>query len=111
MHPLTAKDLVHHRKLFSETDVDIAGVFKILSDVNRYRIFLLLTKSSRVSIGSIAKILDISVPLASQHLRMLVHAKLVQKERDGKKVFPRLERRNPLVQIVILAIQRRGKAP
>lgn len=101
---LSEKEIQKNRKLFTDKDRELSAVFKILSDINRYRIFLLLMGSSPVSVGSIAKILNISVPLASQHLRILVHAKLLQKERAGKKIYPKLERHNPLVKIILLAL-------
>ncbi len=102
---LSEKEIQKNRKLFTETDRDLSAVFKILSDINRYRIFLLLTGSSRLSIGNIARILDISVPLASQHLRILAHGKFLEKKREGKKIYPKLERHNPLVKVVIKALQ------
>jgi DNA-binding transcriptional ArsR family regulator len=93
-----------NRKLFSETDQSMAMSFKILSDVNRYRIFRLLAQQPKLSISNIANILDISLPLASQHIRILTHANLIQKERYGKRVFPKLEHGNPFVQAVVKTI-------
>ncbi|MFA7686112.1 MAG: metalloregulator ArsR/SmtB family transcription factor, partial [Candidatus Gracilibacteria bacterium] len=83
----------------------MAAVFKVLSDVNRYRIFRILVQQPKISVGSIAEILNISLPLASQHLKILTHANLLQKEREGKKVFTKLECGNPFVQAVVKTIQ------
>ncbi|MDP3793790.1 MAG: metalloregulator ArsR/SmtB family transcription factor [Candidatus Uhrbacteria bacterium] len=83
----------------------MAAAFKVLSDVNRYRIFRILADQPKISVSNIAKILNISLPLASQHIKILVHANLMEKERDGKKVFPKLEYGNPFVQAIVKTIQ------
>lgn len=103
---ITAKDVKKNRKLFSEADVNVAAFFKVLSDVKRYRIFRILTIHPKLSVSNIAKILDISLPLASQHIKILTQANLLQKERDGKHVFPKLEYTNPFVKTFIAFIQR-----
>lgn len=92
-------------KVFSESDIAMVEGFKVLSDINRYRIFRILAQQPRLSITHIAQMLNISIPLASQHIRILSNAKLLQKERDGKKVFPKLEHSNPFVQAIIATIQ------
>lgn len=102
---LAEKEVQKNRKLFSESDKTMAAAFKVLSDVNRYRIFNLLAQQPKLSISDIAEILRISLPLASQHIRILTHVNLIKKERYGKMVFPELERENPFVQAVIKTIQ------
>ena len=94
---LTESEIQKNRKIFNETDLTMATAFKVLSDVNRYRIFRILSKQPKLSVSSIALILDISLPLASQHIKILTNANLLQKERVGKKVFTKLEQDNPFV--------------
>lgn len=102
---LSKKEIQINRKLFSETDKIMAAAFKVLSDVNRYRIFRILVEQPKLSVSAIAQILDISLPLASQHLKILERANLLQKERNGKKVFPKLEHGNPFVRAVVKTIE------
>lgn len=102
---LDKKEILKKRKMFSETDKSMAAAFKVLSDVNRYRIFRILAEHEKLAVSDIAKILDISLPLASQHLRVLTHAHIVQKERDGKNIFPKIEHGNPFVQALVETIQ------
>jgi len=102
---LSKQEILRNRKILSENDKSMAATFKVLSDVNRYRIFRILTEQPKISVSSLARILDISLPLASQHIKILVHAKLLQKERQGKKVFSKLEYSNPLVQAIVKTIQ------
>ncbi len=101
---LSEKEIKRNRKILSETDKKMAAAFKVLSDVNRYRIFRILAEQPKLSVSNIARILDISLPLASQHIKILTHANLLQKERDGKKVFPKLEQDNPFVRAVVKTI-------
>ncbi|MFA6427244.1 MAG: metalloregulator ArsR/SmtB family transcription factor [Candidatus Magasanikbacteria bacterium] len=102
---LSKKEIKENRKIFSETDKSMAASFKVLSDVNRYRIFRILAQQPRISVSNIARILDISLPLTSQHIKILMHANLLQKEKEGKKIFPKLEHGNPFVQAVVKTIQ------
>ncbi len=107
VYMLTQRDVQKHRKRFTEKDLSASALFKILGDTNRYRILLLLAGSPLLfSIGSIAKILDISLPLASQHIRLMVHAHVLQKKRDGKRVYITPERRNPLLTSIIKILKR-----
>lgn len=102
---LSEKEILDNRKIFSEYDVSMAAVFKVLSDVNRYRMFRILVQQPKLTISDIARILDISLPLASQHLKVLTSANLLQKKKEGKKVFPKLEHGNPLVKAVVKTIK------
>ncbi|PIT87603.1 MAG: ArsR family transcriptional regulator [Candidatus Magasanikbacteria bacterium CG10_big_fil_rev_8_21_14_0_10_40_10] len=102
---LSKKEIQKNRKIFSETDKSMSEAFKVLSDINRYRIFRILAQQPKLSISNIALILDISLPLTSQHIKILERARLLQKERGGKKVFPKLEYGNPFVQAVVKTIQ------
>jgi len=107
---LSEKEIQKNRKIFSETDKSMAAAFKVLSDVNRLRIFRILARQPKLSVSNIARILKISLPLASQHIKILAHANLLQKERDGKKVFPKLEHDNPFVQAIVKTIQQAIKS-
>lgn len=102
---LSKKEIQKKREIFNENDTRMATAFKVLSDVNRYRIFRILAEPPQLSVSNIARILDISLPLASQHIKVLTHANLLKKERAGKKVFPKLEQGNPLVQAIVKTIQ------
>lgn len=99
------KEIQKNRKILNETDKSMAMVFKVLGDVNRYRIFRILVEQPKLTVGGIAYILNISIPLASQHIKILVHTNLLQKERTGKKVYPKIEHSNPFVKTVIKAIK------
>lgn len=106
---LNAKEIKECRKIFNESDQTTTAAFKVLSDSNRYRIFRILSENKKLSISSIAHVLNISLPLASQHLKILTVAGLLKKEREGKNVFSKLERKNPIVPVIIETIKKTAK--
>lgn len=95
---LTEKQIGKIRKTLNGTDQ--RAVFKILAETNRYRIFEILATQSSMSVSDIARILDISVPLASQHLKIMLQANILQKEQDGKNVYYNLHPENEIAQSI-----------
>ena len=95
---LTDKQIDKIRKGFNGTDQ--RAIFKILGDTNRYRIFEMLGKQHQVSVSDIAKILAISIPLASQHLKILEQAKMLEKEKRGQKVYYKLRADNRIARSI-----------
>jgi len=61
---------------------NIAGVLKALGDDTRYQIIRLLL-GSELCVGALARILNISKPAVSQHLKILREAGLVKGEKRG----------------------------
>ena len=96
-------------RLFTESDKNIVEMFKVLSELNRYRIFRILIDRPSLSVGEIATMLDISLSLTSQHIKILTQANLNQKERKGKKVYPQLEHENPMVNAIVQTIDRANR--
>ncbi len=95
---LTDKQITKIRKAFNGTDQRV--IFKILGDTNRYRIFEMLGKHSRLSVGDMAKILRISIPLASQHLKILEQGNMLEKEKQGQKVYYKLRTDNTIAHAI-----------
>lgn len=93
---LTEKQILKIRKAFN--GVDHRQVFSILAEKNRYRIFEMLVTNPQISVGDIAKVLGVSMPLASQHLKMMLQAKILKKTQIGKKVLYELEHANRIAE-------------
>ncbi len=102
---LSKIEIQKNRKMLSEADKHMAATFKVLSDVNRYWIFRILVEQPKLTVSTIAEILNISLPLASQHIKILVQANLIQKQREGKKVFPKIAQDNPFVPAILKTIK------
>lgn len=79
--------------------------FNALGETNRCLIFRALLKNGAVRVGDLARVVNISDPLASQHLKILLQAELVTKQRDGKNVYYRANRANPLVGALRKAVE------
>ncbi len=73
----------------------LTPIFAALSDENRYKIYSLLFLAKELCVTDIATILNISLPLASQHLRILEQAELIEKERMGQMMCYMLNHNHP----------------
>lgn len=74
-----------------------ARVFKLLSDVTRLRIFMLLARRE-LCVCQIMGVLGISQPLISRNISLLNRAGLLNERREGKLVFYSLRKKpEPLV--------------
>ena len=60
----------------------------------------MLGKQPRIAVSDIAKILKISVPLASQHLKILEQAEILAKEKQGQKVYYKLRDDNRIAKSI-----------
>lgn len=75
----------------SEDDVlnATARIFRVLGNESRLRLLILLGEEDR-SVSALAKAADMSQPLASQQLRTLRDAGLLDADRRGKEVIYRI---------------------
>ena len=64
----------------------LADMFRLMGDASRLRIILACLREP-VSVGEIAKRLDLSPSLVSHHLRLLRAARVLKGERRGKQMF------------------------
>jgi DNA-binding transcriptional ArsR family regulator len=99
---LTDKQITKIRKSFNGTNQRV--IFKILGDTNRYRIFEMLGMHPRLTVSDMAKILRISIPLSSQHLKILEQGNMLQKEKKGQKAYYKLKMDNKIAQSIIREI-------
>lgn len=83
----------------------IANAFDALGDWGRFRIFTVLSTRTDVCVTDIANILDITVPAASQQLKILETAGLVVPKRDGQRICYRLNADNEMVKGLIKLLE------
>ncbi|MFA5991377.1 MAG: metalloregulator ArsR/SmtB family transcription factor [Candidatus Doudnabacteria bacterium] len=93
------------RKYLEKKNIKLTLIFKTLSEVNRCKIFWMLVTEEKMSVSSAAKVLNISLPLASQHLKILLQNGLLKKEKLGQKVYYELNRENPFVKPLIEVVK------
>jgi DNA-binding transcriptional ArsR family regulator len=83
----------------------ISTVFDALGEPNRCLIFRALLKEQDVNVGQLASAVGISESLASQHLKVLLQAGLVDKTKDGKNVYYRINSNDRLVGALKNAVE------
>lgn len=94
---LTTNEHAKFKKYAKKLDVvKMAKAFDALGEPNRCRIFRSLAKYDNASVGQLAEALDLSGSLTSQHLKVLLHANLVVKERCGKNVCYEVRHDDPI---------------
>ncbi len=82
--PLTGDHLTAHEIS------DISEIFAALSDPTRVRIIYAIDAAER-SVGEIARLLDLSEPSVSQHLRRLRTLRIARVRKDGRRRYYRLD--------------------
>lgn len=95
---LTKKQAEIIKKDVSKGSVQLAAMLNALSDTGRLKIFRLLAKYEDLCVTDLANVLEVSVPAASQGLRIMELSGLVKKERRGQMICYVLARDMPLVR-------------
>lgn len=73
-------------ELFNDQAVELADIFRMLSDANRLRIAVICLGGPKC-VSDIAEQTGLPPALASHHLRLLKAARFVSSKRNGKQVF------------------------
>ncbi|WP_428685830.1 ArsR/SmtB family transcription factor [Sphingopyxis sp.] len=68
---------------------ELIDIFRALADPTRLRVVALL-REMELAIGELAVVLDQSQPRVSRHVRILVEAGIVERQREGSWVFLRI---------------------
>lgn len=98
-----------HKRLESYVQgIDVsrmAKAFDALGEPNRCLIFRALLKDSNASVGQLASAVGISESLASQHLKVLLLAGLVERNKTGKNVYYQVNNNDKLVVALKHAVE------
>ena len=86
-------------------DSELAVVFKALSDPGRMRIFKLLMEHDDYCVSEIGNAMQQTLPAVSQQLKVLDHAGLLKKIRDGQSICYCLKKEDQLVKDIIKFVQ------
>jgi len=76
-------------------------MFEALGEWSRFRIFKLLAAYQDLCVTDVANVLGISVPAASQQLKVLERTGLVRRQRNGQMICYELNRTNPNIRSII----------
>lgn len=88
-------------------DTKVQPLFRSLSDPNRCRILRLLIKSGKrvFSVSDIASLLSVSIPTASEHLRILENGGALRRKRMKQQVSYEIRDDDPLIKSIISIIK------
>lgn len=101
---LTKEEIRITRRDIITEEEQLPFMFGALSDMGRYRIFKLLLQRHDLCVTDVANVLDISVPAASQQLRIMELSGLVKKERMGQMTCYCVREDDLLVKSIIKII-------
>lgn len=101
---LNTQEKLRLKKHVSLDNQRVTEVFDALSDPNRCQLFRLVAKRRDLNVGEAASVLDVSVPLASQHLKILESHRLLSRQKRGREVFYSANTADPLVRAIIQVI-------
>lgn len=102
---LTTSELQKLKTLISADNSRLVEIFDCLKDTNRCNLFRLSIKNSNINVTDAARILDISVPLVSQHFKILDNKRLLVKEKRGKEVFYSINSNDPMVTTIAKVVK------
>lgn len=83
---MTRRQIIKLQKSLPAVDQAVVAACQALSDRRRYQIILVLLRQKMMCVTEVAALFKISVPAASQQLRILERAGLVKAERMGQIV-------------------------
>jgi ArsR family transcriptional regulator len=98
----------HHRLQNYVNGIDVrrmSTAFDALGEPNRCLIFRALLKQEHVNVGQLASVVGISDSLASQHLKILLEADLVRRNKEGKQVYYSVNNNDALVAALRQAVE------
>ena len=86
---------------------EAARRFALLSDPTRLRILSALLERQTMTVTELADTLGITAPNVSQHLARLLAARIVTRQRDGRRLFYSVEDRSmqPLCELVCSSLR------
>ncbi len=102
---LSNQEIAKVKKYLGARDEDLAEIFKVLSEPNRCKMFRAVAKYKKLSVSDAARIVEVSLPLASQHLKVLLNGDLLTKVKEGQTVFYSLNHKNKIVESILNAIE------
>jgi len=87
----------------------LPAIFNAVGDHNRCALFKAIIRHDNLCVSDMAKILNISIPAASQHLKLMDEAHLLIKKRRGAGIYYKANNSDPVVAAVVEIIKRELK--
>jgi DNA-binding transcriptional ArsR family regulator len=97
---LSPKEIEKLQGVLGDESADFAPIFSALSDLTRCNIFRAILARKSLCVTDIVNILDISMPSASQHLKILESKGLLTRERKGREIYYSPNSTDPIVKAI-----------
>ncbi|HET9641289.1 MAG TPA: metalloregulator ArsR/SmtB family transcription factor [Candidatus Paceibacterota bacterium] len=101
---LKPNEIATLQKLLKRKDDRLPIVFSALGDPRRCTIFRSFLRNERLCVSDVARLVDMSMSLASQHLKVLEVTGLVVREKEGRTVYYRANTDDELVRAITKAV-------
>lgn len=98
---MTKQEKEKMKKKLLESDESVLPFLHALADKTRLKIFRLLLKGEELCVTEVASIVDISVPAASQHFRVLEMTGIVEAHRYGQTTCYRVRMKDEKVKRMV----------
>jgi ArsR family transcriptional regulator len=107
---LTKEELSQVREQVAQGDERLPFMFNALSDSSRFRIFKLLASREDLCVSEIAHVFDISVPAASQQLKLMEMSGMVRRQRHGQMICYCVKQDDPTVKALLKIVLDKGRS-
>lgn len=102
---LSEQEIVKIKKILNGEEDRLSAAFNALGDPKRCRIFRLFLKREELCVSDVAKIMNISLPSASQHLKILEINGLILKEKKGREKYYFLNNKDLIIKAIIKVVK------
>lgn len=96
-------------KLSMKTQTSLIDRFSALGDKTRYKLLALLSSREEICVSELAGEIGISTAGVSQQLKILEHAGLVERHRNGQKICYQVKSEDPINKEIIKIIKQGEK--
>ncbi len=101
---LSPHEITKLQKLLTKNDDRLPIVFNALSDPRRCKIFRSFLTSERLCVSDVSRIFNMSMSLASQHLKILEITGLLTRQKEGRTAYFKPNTDDELVCTIIKAV-------
>jgi ArsR family transcriptional regulator, arsenate/arsenite/antimonite-responsive transcriptional repressor len=102
---ITKLEITKIQKQLSGQGDNLAPLFDVLGERNRFKIFQLFLFKKDLCVTDIANILNISVPATSQHLKVLERSRIIECEKRGQSCCYKIRTDNEKLQAIIKMVK------
>ena len=105
---ISTSEIKKIQRAIQSEDEGLPIIFGALGDARRFKMFNLLCEYKDLCVTDIAKIFGISVPAASQQLKILEMTGLIKGERTGQSMCYGIKT-NPTIKALLKAVENNKK--